>query len=108
MKQIFYLAIVFFSVFQSCTQTEKQDNDTKSYTYKIYKTENSSFGYDIYKDSTLIIHQPIVPGISGNSGFKNEDDAGKVANLMVSKLSNGIMPPSITLEEMDSLEINTN
>jgi hypothetical protein len=38
-------------------------------------------------------------------GFATREDAEKVANLMLYKVKNGIMPPTVSIEEMDSLKI---
>lgn len=65
----------------------------------------SGFGYDILVDGTLFIHQPNIPAVPGNNGFKNEADAKKVAELMTYKIKNNIVPPTITIEEMDSLKV---
>lgn len=72
------------------------------FTFKVIKGENG-FGYDIYSGEKLSIHQPIIPGLPGNNGFKTETEAGKVAALVLHKLNNNIMPPSVTKEEMDSV-----
>ena len=81
----------------------KEPNDTLS--YQIIAAPNNSFGYDIYMDGRLIIHQPNVPVTSGDEGFRTKDDAKKVAELVISKIRAGQMPPSIILEELEDLQI---
>jgi len=66
---------------------------------------DSCWGYDIYVFGELIIHQPHKPAVSGNEGFKTEDAARKTAELVVKKLKNNIMPPSITARELDSIGV---
>ncbi|HKR05798.1 MAG TPA: DUF4907 domain-containing protein [Bacteroidia bacterium] len=63
------------------------------------------FGYDIYMYRSLYVHQPAIPAINGNRGFDNEEDARKTAELVVYKLKNNIMPPSVKVEELDSLGV---
>lgn len=63
------------------------------------------WGYDIYVDGTMYIHQPHIPAVPGNKGFKTEEDAQKTAGLVIYKLSIGISPPSITPDELDSLGV---
>src|SRR6187455_1853745 len=33
------------------------------------------FGYDIYVDNSLKVHQPHIPAVSGNKGFSTEEKA---------------------------------
>jgi hypothetical protein len=63
------------------------------------------FGYDLLSGGTTLIHQPHIPAINGMKGFATREDAEKVAGLMLYKVKNGIMPPTISIEEMDSLKI---
>ena len=71
---------------------------------KTYKTE-SGWGYDIYSNGKLLIHQPSIPALPGNNGFKIEADAQKVAKLIVNKIKRKIMPPTLTLEDLKILGI---
>jgi Domain of unknown function (DUF4907) len=63
------------------------------------------FGYDIYMYKGLYVHQPHIPAINGNRGFDTEDQAHKVAEFIVYKIKNNIMPPSVTPQELDSLGV---
>lgn len=104
-KLIIMVACIVALISQSCNQTTKQKKPS-TYNARVFKTEKADFGYDIYQDSTLVIHQPIIPSVSGNSGFMSEGEAKKVAELMIDKLNNGVMPPSVTVEEMEKLNIS--
>ncbi len=75
------------------------------YTYTIIPAENKTWCYDIYIDKKLIIHQPSIPGLPGNDGFKTKADAEKIAKLVIDKIKKGEMPPSITIEEMKKLKV---
>ena len=86
-----------------CNHKPNKTAASKKYNSRIYQTEIDQFGYDIYQDSVVIIHQPIIPGLQGNKGFATKDDAQKVANLVVQKMEKGIMPPTISLHELDSV-----
>ena len=70
--------------------------------------EAKGWGYDIYVADKLYVHQPGIPAISGNFGFDNEKDAKKVAAVMVNKIIKHIMPPSVSIHELDSLGITKN
>ncbi len=95
---LFFIAI-FFSL-----QTIAQRKEPV-YRYRIIKTGNNAFGYDILKGEKVFIHQPIQPAAEGNKTFRSKQDAAKVAKLVVYKLKNNIFPPAVTRQELDSLQI---
>lgn len=101
---IITLCSLWFAL-NGCNQTNKQQTTATAYHAKVYQTENNQYGYDIYKDSAIVIHQPIIPGVAGNEGFSTEEAAQKVADLMIYKLDKGIMPPSVSIEQLDSLGV---
>lgn len=74
-------------------------------TFKIIPSENNTYGYDILISGRLMVHQPNVPGFPGNEGFKNETNARKVADLVMKKIHNNKMPPSVTFEELKKLNV---
>lgn len=59
----------------------------------------------IYLHGRLLIHQPSVPGLPGNDGFRRKKDAAKVAVLVIEKIRQHVFPPSISRAELDSLHI---
>ncbi len=63
------------------------------------------WGYDIFIDGEQYVHQPNVPSLPGDGGFKTEADARKVAELAVQKIRDNILPPSITPEELAELRV---
>lgn len=63
------------------------------------------WGYDIYIDNKRMIRQPHIPAVPGKITFPDKISAESVANLVIYKLKNNIMPPSVTIEELDSLGI---
>lgn len=90
-------------------QTQKQfpkgeDFKNANITYKTIMAANNTWCYDIYVENRLVIHQPSIPGLPGNEGFKSKEAAKKVAELVISKMKKGEMPPSITKEEMKKLK----
>lgn len=72
-------------------------------TYQVIPSSNQTWGYNVYTNKKLIIHQPVIPGISGNEGFKTKEGASKVAELVIKKMKRGEMPPTITKEELQKL-----
>lgn len=73
-------------------------------TYKIIDAEGNTYGYDIYTDGKLMIHQPSKPGMAGNRGFDTKEAASKIAELVVSKIKKGEMPPSVSAEEVQRVQ----
>jgi hypothetical protein len=73
-------------------------------TYKIIDAEGNTYGYDIYTDGNLMIHQPTKPGMAGNRGFDTKEAASKMAALVVSKIKKGEMPPSVSAEEVKKVQ----
>jgi hypothetical protein len=63
------------------------------------------WGYNVLADEKIYIKQEFIPAVPGKQGFKSADDALRVGNLVVKKISSNL-PPSITIGELDSLGIN--
>ena len=74
------------------------NNDTVKQEPKI-----TGFGYDILIYDAVYNHQPHIPAINGMRGFHTKEQARKAAELVVHKIRNNIMPPSLTPHELDSL-----
>lgn len=75
------------------------------YSFKTFENEDKTYGYAIYTEQRMIIKQSFIPVINGIHGFKTNEDAEAIASLMIKKLTTGDMPPSITLEEIEKLNI---
>jgi len=116
MNHILILLTIFIVVFsgtqtksdqsQGTAQFPKGDKEKSAvYTYVIIPSVNKTWCYDIYMGKKLFIHQPSIPGLPGNGGFKTKADAEKVAKLVIGKLKKGEMPPSVTIEEMKKLKV---
>jgi hypothetical protein len=116
MKHFFLLIACFVSLSMSAQTNAVQNTDVSrqskadshknaSYTYTIIPSENKTWGYDIYMEKRLYIHQPSVPGLPGNEGFKTKADAEKVAKLVIEKIKKGEMPPTVSIEDMKKLKV---
>lgn len=91
--------------------------ETKTFDPKLYKPANDckedieicafqinqGWGFDIFVNTKKYIHQTNIPAINGKKAFNTKEDALKIALLMKSKIINNIFPPSVTLQELDSL-----
>jgi len=81
------------------------DSTPHSHLHYNLLTNANGYGYDIYANERLLVHQPSVPGISGTKGFGRKVDARKVAGLVIKKVSQGVMPPTVSQKELDSLKV---
>lgn len=93
-------------VHHSLAETVPDTPAAKSISYTIIHVPDNKFGYDIYVNGKMMIHQASIPAMPGKLGFSLRTDAEKVAQLVVSKIKQGIMPPTITKEEMEKLGVS--
>ena len=66
---------------------------------------SSGWGYAIYAGNQLLIHQPYIPALPGSQGFGTHQKARKAGQWVMRKIRRGATPPSVTLRELDSLEV---
>ncbi|HLP19909.1 MAG TPA: DUF4907 domain-containing protein [Chitinophagales bacterium] len=73
------------------------------FNYFVIKADNNTFGYDVYADGSLFIHQTTIPGLAGTNGFADTTTAGKTAQLVIAKIKKGVLPPVITSADLQEL-----
>jgi hypothetical protein len=73
------------------------------YLLKITRNADNEYGYDIYVEKKLFIHQPTIPAIPGNSCFATKLAAEKVARKVVEKMQHGESLPTISVDELKQL-----
>lgn len=73
-------------------------------TVEVFK-EGNGFGYDILIDGQIYVHQPTIPAIGGNQTFKSSSDAQRAADLVISKIRQGILPPTVSIEELQTIGV---
>ncbi len=78
--------------------------DSAQITIETFK-KKGGWGYDIYIDTQRYIHQPHIPAVAGYIRFKSKADAKKAGQLVKQKIKQGILPPSVTPQELDSLGV---
>ena len=96
------------TVIQQPATNKEVSSDTKvKLEVKIYQNDSTpkGWGYDIYADDALYIHQPHIPAVPGNKGFQSAQKAETAGNFAVYKIRNNIMPPTISVKELDSLGV---
>ena len=92
---------------------ENSDQNTRSlaaatraepeFTYIVSNSPRNTFGYDIFLNGRLYIHQETVPALQVCQGFKNRVSAAKSAMLVIEKLKNGEYYPVLTLAEIKKI-----
>jgi hypothetical protein len=111
--------ILSILVLFSCENSESKgtlnhSNDRDVYSGKVQEpaytmevTENAEFGwgYQLFKDGKLMIDQKHIPAIQGEQGFSSKENAEITGNYILQKIKNGEFPPTVSLQELDSLEV---
>lgn len=90
------LFILFFLLLTACSKKETLHAES-------IKTI-SGWGYTISYKDRILIRQTIIPVISETKSFNSEDDALKVATLVVKKLNQNTSP-SVTKNDLILLKI---
>ena len=66
---------------------------------------NKTFGYDILLKGKPLIHQPNIPAMPGNEGFKTKKKAQKVAEFVVKKIRKNEMPPTVSVKDLNRMDV---
>ncbi len=75
------------------------------FQYFVIKADSGSFGYRIYADGELYIQQTTIPSVAGAKGFPDTGRAAQTAQLVIRKIKEGEMPPTVTTKELKQLNI---
>jgi len=93
------------NVIKNETPLTQSTKNKVEYTYKIIFSPQSGWGYQILNNGQLYINQPHIPAVSGSTGFTDESKAIKTAKFVIYKLHNNILPPTVSVNELDSLGV---
>ena len=93
----------FDNVEDTISITDERDTTLLKLEIKTIFNDTIGWGYQIYQNGNLYINQPHIPAIQGYQGFENENIARKVGKYICWKIEKGIIPPTISPEELDSL-----
>jgi len=69
-------------------------------TYFINHVGGNKFGYSIFIDGQMYIEQKSIPAVEGNTGFDTAAEAEKIAKLVIEKIKQGEVPPTISVEDL--------
>ncbi len=107
MKTLFFTAL-FLAFFSGCGQPQEAGKKIEGETQiQLFQNEDGTWGYDISYKGKPYVHQPNRPALGGLAGFSTEGQARIVAELVAYKIRAGILPPSLSKAEVDSLTQNT-
>lgn len=89
---------LFILLVLAITCAKAQTNSTTStgdkYTYKIITAKANTFGYDIYYNGVLIVHQPTIPGKAGWLAYATREQAKDAAIKTITAKQNPVFPLS--------------
>lgn len=99
-----FFCIVFALFVNIHTVNAQVASEHKNITYQLIPCENKTWGYDIYINGKLFIHQSSVPALPGNAGFTTKTAAEKIAKKVIEKIWKGENPPTISIDELKRLD----
>jgi hypothetical protein len=83
----------------------EEDFAPSSYSYKVIFDQNNGWGYQIFESDKMVINQTHIPAVPGVKGFSTEENAQITAEYLLKKIKEGIFPPTITAQNLDSLGV---
>lgn len=106
-----YHSVLLLVSLVACTSQQKNTDtpntrDSVSIVAKIFPLHEGGFGYDILVNDTVIVHQPHIPSFSGSRGFPTVESAQQVADLVITKIRNHEMPPSVSARELSHFNLS--
>ena len=102
-----FVPFLISSVFFISCNFSRQHKDLNtvqgdSIQIKIFEI-NDGYGYEIFLHQEKVVYQPTVPVVEGNINFSNQEFARETALLVSSKIRAGVIPPSLSSDEMEAL-----
>ena len=74
-----------------------------SYSSYIIRSEGGTFGYAVLANGNVLIWQTNIPGMTGNKGFAQKEQAERCAALVIRKIKAGETPPTVTEKELEKI-----
>jgi hypothetical protein len=108
MRKFLLVAFLIFSqnlFAQTAPVTKSSDPFPGQLSIKTFQRPDKTWGYDVFKNEKLLIHQPGIPALAGFKGFSSKEKAKKTAGLVIKKIEQGEMPPTVTQEELKKLNV---
>ena len=67
--------------------------------------KSDGYGYDIFIGKDRYIRQQYIPAIPGHMAFSTPAKAYKTASLIANKIRQHILPPTVSVGELDSMGV---
>lgn len=103
---LFGISVVIFAISRFRNQHNISPKETKAEEISafVFRSGNG-WGYNILKNGNIFIHQEYIPAIPGRQPFISENEARRIADLMIHKMKTASKLPDISLREIDSCGI---
>lgn len=90
---------------ESATTSDAQSTESSTWSYKVYLVSEGNWGYQLFDGATMVINQPSIPAVQGIAGFDTKEKADKTARFVLEKMKRGEIPPTISREELERLNV---
>ncbi|MDP4130014.1 MAG: DUF4907 domain-containing protein [Bacteroidota bacterium] len=94
-------AVIFFVRHE---RSGKRDHEGQIFLKAVPVQTTYGWGYNIMAGNKIYIHQDYIPAVAGKQGFKTREDALRVANRVIEKISANQLPV-ITVKDLEELGI---
>ncbi len=109
MNHFKYIFLIFTVLLAACAsdKTENTSTEPPQNALEVNAFEMAGgWGYDVVLGGKKIIHQDRIPAVQGVQLFANKEDAMKVGRLVAEKIMLNALPPTVSISELDSLNIS--
>jgi Domain of unknown function (DUF4907) len=102
--------VLYLLILSSCNYIDKKlpaqnAKPIDALEIKLFNSGSDGFGYSILIGAKEIIHQPSIPAVQSLQSFATKEEAKRTAELVKQKIIHLISPPSITIQELDSMHV---
>ncbi|MBV8252875.1 MAG: DUF4907 domain-containing protein [Chitinophaga sp.] len=99
-----FMVLLAVVAWRFAKHTESKQDDMLSVVAEPFQVQDG-WGYKVVVEGKTYIYQDAIPGLPGNRPFTSKDDALRVGNMVVTKLTHHKIP-SISEADLKSLQIN--
>ncbi|HEY9259173.1 DUF4907 domain-containing protein [Chitinophaga sp.] len=100
---IVVIALAFFAWRSSHNASQKGGSDMLAVAVEPFEIHNG-WGYRVNVDGHTYIYQDIIPGVPGNRVFRSRENALRVGNVVMDKLTHHKIP-SMSQQELINMKI---